>query len=282
MEYLDSSNCIATMWAIGHGIAYVTFCLLGAGCWARILNQNYVNGNMTATISWNLIASYYDNLPYKRCSLMTANEPWSGHYEVPAVTWVTAHTTQFVSPGWYYLNSSGHLSKGGSYVTFTDPKSLELTIVIETMSHDNSVCIRPPLPAYEVAAQDITFNLDGSYKETITKFNVWTTTLGKTATSSGIFVKSEVKVVSGSVTIHMEPDQLVTLTTLETGALSEMMVPCQCKHNLNQRTWIRYVYSFKSVLCPIRTSATMDPQPTDSVMIHNLMKCCYDNLFHFC
>ena len=40
--------------------------VIGAGCWARILNQNYVNGNMTATISWNLVASYYDNLPYKR------------------------------------------------------------------------------------------------------------------------------------------------------------------------------------------------------------------------
>lgn len=39
---------------------------VGGGCWARILNQNHVNGNMSATIAWNLIASYYDNLPYKR------------------------------------------------------------------------------------------------------------------------------------------------------------------------------------------------------------------------
>ena len=39
---------------------------IGGGCWARILNQNHVNGNMSATIAWNLVASYYDNLPYKR------------------------------------------------------------------------------------------------------------------------------------------------------------------------------------------------------------------------
>ena len=43
---------------------------VGGGCWARILNKNHVNGNMSATIAWNLIASYYDNLPYKRYGIL--------------------------------------------------------------------------------------------------------------------------------------------------------------------------------------------------------------------
>ena len=47
---------------------------------------------------------------------------------------VSAHTTQFTSIGWQYLQHGsgvGHLDGGGSYVTLTDGK--DVTMVIETM-----------------------------------------------------------------------------------------------------------------------------------------------------
>jgi len=36
---------------------------------------------MTATISWNLIASYYHGLPWYGTALMTAAEPWCGAFD---------------------------------------------------------------------------------------------------------------------------------------------------------------------------------------------------------
>ncbi|XP_066550276.1 galactocerebrosidase isoform X2 [Amia ocellicauda] len=189
---------------------------VGGGCWARILNQNYVNGRMTATISWNLIASYYEELPFGRDGLMTAEEPWSGNYVVESPIWITAHTTQFTQPGWTYLQTVGHLLNGGSYVALTDGLG-NLTIVIETMTHDHSVCIRPPLPAFNVSAQNATFNLKGSFSS-LEMLQVWYSRFDFKTNKSKFFQKLEpIKLSRGSFTLNLNVDEVYTLTTLKTG-----------------------------------------------------------------
>ncbi|KAM5240699.1 galactocerebrosidase isoform 2-T5 [Hipposideros larvatus] len=198
---------------------------VGAGCWARILNQNYINGHMTSTIAWNLVASYYEQLPYGRCGLMTAQEPWSGHYVVEAPIWISAHTTQFTQPGWYYLKTVGHLEKGGSYVALTDGFG-NLTIIIETMSHRHSMCIRPILPYFNVSHQFATFVLKGSFSK-IPELQVWSTKLGK---SSERFLFKQLDSLwlldsNGSFTLELQEDELFTLTTLTSGNKGSYPLP---------------------------------------------------------
>ncbi|XP_072424371.1 galactocerebrosidase isoform X2 [Chiloscyllium punctatum] len=189
---------------------------VGGGCWARILNQNFVNGNMTSTIAWNLVASYYKELPFGQDGLMTADEPWSGHYDLQSPIWVTAHTTQFTQPGWHYLKTVGHLQKGGSYVALTDGKG-NLTIIIETMTHDHSMCIRPPLPPYDVHQQNVTFKLQGSFKN-IKALKVWHSKFDFVKNSSTFFNQlSEIKPINGSFQLQLELDEIFTITTISTG-----------------------------------------------------------------
>ena len=118
---------------------------------------------------------------------MTANEPWSGHYKLTSPLWVTAHTTQFTQPGWAYLRTVGHLQQGGSFVSFTDGKG-NLTIVIETMSHEQSICIRPPLFPYRVNDQNASFVLGGIFKK-ITKLKYWLTQLNGATGAKKVFEK---------------------------------------------------------------------------------------------
>ncbi|XP_026147349.1 galactocerebrosidase [Carassius auratus] len=189
---------------------------IGAGCWARILNQNYVNGRMTSTISWNLIASYYENLSFGGDGLMTADEPWSGHYVVESPIWMTAHTTQFTQPGWFYLQTVGNLTHGGSYVALTDRKG-NLTVVIQTMTHSHSQCIRPPLPHFDVSPQKATFQLKGSFAH-LTDLQVWYSKLNFETKNSTLFQRgSPIKVYNGSFTLKLDVDEVYTITTVNTG-----------------------------------------------------------------
>uniref|UniRef100_A0A671L4N7 Galactocerebrosidase n=1 Tax=Sinocyclocheilus anshuiensis TaxID=1608454 RepID=A0A671L4N7_9TELE len=189
---------------------------IGAGCWARILNQNYVNGRMTSTISWNLIASYYENLSFGGDGLMTADEPWSGHYVVESPIWMTAHTTQFTQPGWFYLQTVGNLTHGGSYVALTDRKG-NLTVVIQTMTHNHSQCIRPPLPHFDVSPQIATFQLKGSFAH-LTDLQVWYSKLDFETKKDTLFQRSSpIKVYNGSFTLKLDVDEVYTITTVNTG-----------------------------------------------------------------
>ncbi|XP_029982329.1 galactocerebrosidase isoform X2 [Sphaeramia orbicularis] len=202
---------------------------VGGGCWARILNQNYVNGLMTSTISWNLVASYYDDLPFGRDGLMTAEEPWSGNYVVESPIWITAHTTQFTQPGWTYLQTVGHLAQGGSYVALTDGKG-NLTVVIETMSHDHSVCIRPPLPPFNVTSQNATFQLKGSFVS-IKELQVWRSRFNFETKKPAFFEKlTPLKLSDGSFTLNLAVDEVYTLTTITTGQKGSYPEPPASAH----------------------------------------------------
>uniref|UniRef100_A0A452J2J4 Galactocerebrosidase n=1 Tax=Gopherus agassizii TaxID=38772 RepID=A0A452J2J4_9SAUR len=224
-------NALATQKKLWASEDYSTFNdEVGAGCWARILNQNYVNGNMTSTIAWNLVASYYEDLPFGRDGLMTAQEPWSGCYAVEGPIWITAHTTQFTHPGWHYLQVDGRLEHGGSYVALTDGLG-NLTIIIETMTYRHSQCIRPPLLPFIVLPQKATFYLKGSF---VSKFLCVYHINGFRDIRfhllhffSLCFLSLQVH--EGMFSLNLDVDEVYTLTTLTTGRKGTYPDPPQSK-----------------------------------------------------
>lgn len=94
-----------------------------AASWAYQINERYLQTNCTTTLAWNALDAFYSGMDYDNSGLMASRWPWSGHYEVLAPIWATAHSTQFSRVGWRYLPNNtggGRLSFGGSYVTIVD------------------------------------------------------------------------------------------------------------------------------------------------------------------
>jgi galactosylceramidase len=105
--------------------------------YARTLNLNYIQGRMTASIFCALMDAYCEAVcatRYPNWGPLRADEPWSGHYTVFPSLWAIAHTTQFVQPGWKYLDDAcGLLADGGSYVCLRSPEAAgDYSIIIET------------------------------------------------------------------------------------------------------------------------------------------------------
>jgi O-glycosyl hydrolase len=106
----------------------------GAGPLARAMTRNYIDARLTGNINWSLIASFYGDTRTGGTGLMLAETPWSGDYKVNKGIWVDAQTTQFVQPGWRYIDSaSGYFTNGASFVTLRSPNSDDYTVVIETL-----------------------------------------------------------------------------------------------------------------------------------------------------
>jgi len=145
---------------------------------------------------------------------MYAFSPWSGNYTINPALWTTAHWTQFISIGWELLTSgspggSGMLGDGGSYVAAQSPSKDDFSLVLETL-HGN--CLR--CTGNDAKAQTVVFDLKNFPAAPPGKvLNVWSTN------ETHYFIPLPPISVSptGSLTVSIAADAMLTLTTITTG-----------------------------------------------------------------
>jgi hypothetical protein len=173
----------------------------GAADFAKMYNQGYIDSKMTGYVIWATIWSVVAGLPYSDDGLMLASEPWSGHYEVGLSIWATAHTTQFVQPGWQYLDGAcAHLegdSKNGSYVTLRSPNRKDYSLIAETVDAK--------------AAQKATFAVEGGLSTGV--LHVWRTNLRSKKDEDWFVREPDVTPQNGSFTVTFDPGCVYSLTT---------------------------------------------------------------------
>jgi len=186
-------NCGKPLWSSEDGI--------GGGSWAsarklgKIFNRNYVTGKMTKTEIWSPITSYFDDLPAANSGLMRANTPWSGNYFVAPAIWIAAHTTQFASPGWTYLEggASVMLPDGGSVVTLRSTNNSDYSIIVETFD--------------ATTAQTAIFHLTNGLSSGAV--HVW-----QTSESNAFVQTGQITPIGNAFTYTFQPDRIYSLSTM--------------------------------------------------------------------
>jgi galactosylceramidase len=170
--------------------------------------------NTTGFLVWALVTAYYEGLFAWDQGAFRTHQPWSGFYSLSGRVWAVAHYTQNTSPGWRILPSgvgSGVLSLGGTYVTFLDPPSGGLTVVVHK-------------PLSGSSPETATFQLLGPAARALSSSSslvVWLsqTQEGEGADLSRYYIRQPNVTVSasGEFSLTLSPGDLVTVTTVTSG-----------------------------------------------------------------
>ena len=160
---------------------------------AASMNNTFLERGLTKINFWSPISSYYDCLPAPRAGVITANPPWSGAFEITPTLWPVAHITQFVEPGWRFLDDAGRkLPKGGSVVGFVSADGKDVSLVIETTE----------------AKGDQTLALTAA-----AEFNPKTLYAWRTDMMEQFIPQPDLVASNGAWTINLNPNCSYTLTT---------------------------------------------------------------------
>jgi hypothetical protein len=186
---------------------------------ARATNLQYIDGGFTASIVWPLIGATYSNFPYSSYGLILAEEPWSGKYLVGPGVWAMAHTTQFVQPGWQYIDSAVGRTAGdtASYVAMLSPNGSDYSIVIET--------------AYATRSQIFSFVVTAGLAKG--PVHVWSTNLNSANPDDWFVQAQDAAPVNGLYSVTLQPGFLYSITTT-TGQSkgSSFAAVCRCSLHL--------------------------------------------------
>lgn len=183
---------------------------------ARANNIDYLDGKMTASINWPLVASPYSDVGFADQGLVLADQPWSGAYDVGLSTWVTAHTTQFTQPGWQYLDgASGYLAgqssdQDGSYVSLKSPNGHDWSSIIETTRASGP--------------QTVTLNVSGGLSAGTV--HVWRTSLTSGDRSEWFAQGPDLTLdATGSASMTLQPNYIYSFTTTSGQGKGNTAVP---------------------------------------------------------
>ena len=113
----------------------------GAANMTRSEIRGYPNADLTGFITWPMMDAIPPGVPYENRGLIYADQPWSGYYQVNAMTYAIAMMSWFTAPGWQYIDGAdggfggligASVYSNGSYATLKAPNGTDWSTLAET------------------------------------------------------------------------------------------------------------------------------------------------------
>ena len=95
----------------------------------RIIRM-YVSGRMVKCELHPLFEGNCETTPFAYKGMLTATWPWSGHYKIEKGLWVVAHFTQFIKPGWIFVDSGCVWQNRVGILTLLSPDCNEISVIV--------------------------------------------------------------------------------------------------------------------------------------------------------
>lgn len=152
--------------------------------------RSYASGRMVQYVMHPIIEAIYDNVPYTYKGILAAAHPWSGYYKIEPSLWVVAQFTQFIAPGWHYIDSGCSSGKEHSYLTLKDSSTGDFSIILLNRSSSSE-----------------TFDL------VLNNFNADTLHIWQTTEESQFINLPDLPVSHNVASITLPPNSICTLTT---------------------------------------------------------------------
>jgi O-glycosyl hydrolase len=178
----------------------------GAASMARATIRGYSQARLVGYLTWPLISAMPPGLPHETFGLLYAKQPWSGNYQVNAMTYAIAMTSWFTAPGWRYVNGAnggfGGVYANGSYTTLRAPSGGDWSTIAETTT--------------TTAEQFASFTVSGGLAAATV--HVWRTKPGSTDPADWMVRRSDIQPVNGRFSFGLLPGYIYTFSTLARAA----------------------------------------------------------------
>jgi hypothetical protein len=179
----------------------------GAASMARATIRGYAQARLVSYITWPIVSAIPPGLPHETFGLVYAKQPWSGHYEVNAMTYAIAMTSWFTAPGWTYVNGANGVFAGGAFTTLRS--GADWSTIAETTTASTT--------------QNASFIVGGGLRSATVR--VWRSRLSSTNPSDWMVRRPDIHPGQRRFSFGLLPGYVYTFTTLTRGPKGAAVAP---------------------------------------------------------